>query len=122
MEHLYKLRDSKFQGELIEEFIQSIGIYPAGSLIELNSREVAVIVEQNKQYRLLPKIIILRDQKKKPVSKFKILDLSTFDQSDKYRPKIINSIPLGSYDIDAQEILDCILKTDKEWLVRRLFS
>ncbi len=122
MEHLYKLRDSKFQGELIEEFIQSIGIYPAGSLIELNSREVAVIVEQNEQYRLLPKVIILRDPDKKPVSKFKILDLSTFDQSDKYRPKIINSIPLGSYDIDAQEILDCILKADKGWLVRRLFS
>ncbi len=122
MEHLYKLRDSKFQGELIEEFIQSIGIYPAGSLIELNSREVAVIVEQNEQYRLLPKVIILRDQDKKPVSKFKILDLSIFDQTDKYRPKIINSIPLGSYDIDAQEILDCILKTDKGWLVRQLFS
>ncbi len=122
MEHLYKLRDSKFQGELIEEFIQSIGIYPAGSLIELNSREIAVIVEQNEQYRLLPKVIILRDPHKKPVSKFKILDLSIFDQSDKYRPKIINSIPLGSYDIDAQEILDCILKTDKGWLVRRLFS
>ncbi len=122
MEQLYKLRDSKFQGELIEEFIQSIGIYPAGSLIELNSREVAVIVEQNEQYRLLPKVIILRDQDKKPVSKFKILDLSIFDQSDKYRPKIINSIPLGSYGIDAQEILDCILQTDKGWLVKRLFS
>lgn len=122
MEHLYKLRDTRFQSELIEEFIQSIGIYPAGSLIELNSREIAVIVEQNEQHRLLPKVIILRDKDKTPVSKFKILDLSQFTGTDKHHPKIINSIPLGSYDIDSQEILDCIIKTDKSWLIKRLFS
>ncbi len=122
MEHLYKLRDTKFQSELIEEFIQSIGIYPAGSLIELNSREIAVIIEQNERHRLLPKVLILRDANKNPVKTFKILDLSGFDNTDKHCPKIINSIPLGSYDINSSEILDSILKTDKSWLLKRLFS
>ncbi len=122
MEHLYKLRDTKFQSELIEEFIQSIGIYPAGSLIELNSREIAVIIEQNAAHRLLPKVLILRDADKNPVNTFKILDLSGFDSTDKHCPKIINSIALGSYNIDSSEILDTIIKTDKSWLLKRLFS
>lgn len=122
MEHLYQLRDKKFQSELIEEFIQSIGIYPAGSLIELNSREVAVIVEQNEQQRLLPTVIILRDAQKKPVKKLKILDLSSLQGRDGSRPKIINSIPLGSYNIDSEEIINCISRIDRNWAIKKLFN
>jgi HD-GYP domain-containing protein (c-di-GMP phosphodiesterase class II) len=122
MEHLYSLRDSKFQAELIEEFIQSIGIYPAGSLIELNSREVAIIIEQNDNQRLLPKVMILRDGNKKPVELFKILDLSAINTSKSLPPRIVNSLPMGSYDIDAEEILQSVNKVDKGWIMRRLFG
>ncbi len=122
MEHLYSLRDSKFQADLVEEFIQSIGIYPAGSLIELNSREIAVIVEQNAQYRLLPRVMILRDCDKNPVDTLKILDLSTLETANGIAPKIINSIPLGSFDIDSDEILQSIQTADKSWLMKKLFS
>ncbi len=122
MEHLYKLRNIEFQKELIEEFIQSIGIYPAGSLIELNSKEIAVIVEQNEHHRLLPKVMILRDNEKKPVKLFKIIDLATFERQDGACPKIINSIPLGSYDINSSEIINSIQKADKNWVMKKLFS
>lgn len=122
MEHLYTLRDSKFQTDLVEEFIQSIGIYPAGSLIELNSKEIAVIVEQNSQYRLLPRVMILRDSEKNPVDTLKILDLATLQTDHGKQPKIINSIPLGSYNIDSNEILQSIQKADKSWLMKKLFS
>jgi HD-GYP domain-containing protein (c-di-GMP phosphodiesterase class II) len=122
MEHLYKLRDQQFQAELIEEFIQSIGIYPAGSLIELNSKEVAVIVEQNKKYKLLPNVLILRDNNKQPVNTLKILNLSTIFSKNGANPKIINSLPLGSYGIDADEIINSIQKVDKNWIMKKLFS
>lgn len=122
MEHLYSLRDTKFQAELVEEFIQSIGIYPAGSLIELNSREVAVIIEQNENHHLLPKVMILRDGNKKPVSMLKILDLSAIMSSTGQPPRIVNSLPMGSYDIDSEEIMESINKIDKGWIMRRLFG
>lgn len=122
MEHLYKLRGTQFQAELVEEFIQSIGIYPAGSLIELNSREIAVIVEQNEHHRLLPKVMILRDSQKKPVNSMKILDLSKLSTDQGIGPKIIDSIPLGSYDINADEIIESIQQADKNWLMKKLFS
>ncbi len=122
MEHLYTLRDAKFQEALVEEFIQSIGIYPAGSLIELNSREVAVIIEQNDHQRLLPKIMILRNSEKKPVELFKILDLAVLSTNSGPLPRIVNTLPLGSYDIDAEEILNSINKVDKGWILKRLFG
>ncbi len=122
MEHLYKLRNNQFQAELVEEFIQSIGIHPAGSLIELNSKEIAVIIEQNEQHKLLPKVMILRDSQKKTVSTLKILDLSTLKTDNGISPRIINSIPLDSYGIDSDEIINSIKKADKNWIMRKLFS
>ncbi|WP_198264221.1 HD-GYP domain-containing protein [sulfur-oxidizing endosymbiont of Gigantopelta aegis] len=122
MEHLYALRNSKFQSDLVEEFIQSIGIYPAGSLIELNSREIAVIIEQNTHYKLLPKVMILRDKEKNPVSTLKILDLASIHATHDAKPKIINSIPLGSFGIDSDEIINSLQKADKSWLMKKLFT
>ena len=48
---LYELRNIAFQEELCVEFIRSIGLYPTGTLVELNTGEVGVVVEQNLQRR-----------------------------------------------------------------------
>ena len=43
---LYEWRGKDFQAELVEEFIQAIGMFPAGTLIELTTGEVAVVVTE----------------------------------------------------------------------------
>jgi len=53
---LYELRDVEFQSDLVVEFIRAIGLYPTGTIVELNTGEVAVVVEQNFQRRLKPKV------------------------------------------------------------------
>ena len=40
---LYGLRDKDFQSELVEEFIQAIGIYPVGTMVELSSGQVGTV-------------------------------------------------------------------------------
>ncbi len=104
VEHLYNLRDVKFMSELVEEFICSIGIYPVGSIVELNSKEIAIIVEQNNKNQLMPKVLILRDINRRPVTLFKLLDLVEINQSTGIRPKIINTYPLGTFGINVEEI------------------
>lgn len=105
VEHLYKLRGKSFMAELIEEFICSIGIYPVGSIVELNSREIAIIVEQNSKNQLLPQVLILRDVDRKPVTLFKVLDLYQIGQgSGGIKPKIVNTYALGTFGIDVDEV------------------
>ena len=104
VEHLYNLRNKKFMSELVEEFISSIGIYPVGSIVELNSKEIAIIVEQNNKNQLLPQVLILRDNNRQPVNVFKLLDLYEINQSSDIRPKIINTYPLGTFGIDVEEV------------------
>ena len=57
---LYELRDVEFQPDLVVEFIRAIGLYPTGTLVELNTGEVAVVVEQNFKRRLKPRVMIVR--------------------------------------------------------------
>jgi HD-GYP domain-containing protein (c-di-GMP phosphodiesterase class II) len=55
-----------FQPTLLEQFIQCIGIYPVGSLIELNTGEVAIVVAHSRVRRLRPRVMIILDPRKKP--------------------------------------------------------
>jgi len=105
VEHLYSLRNKQFMPELVEEFIRSIGIYPVGSIVELNSKEIAIIVEQNTQNQLLPKVLILRDINREPVNVFKLVNLYEINQNDSnVTPKIINTYPLGTFGINVSEV------------------
>ena len=48
------LSGTGFQRELVEQFVQAVGMFPTGSLVELNTGEVAVVIEQNRVRRLRP--------------------------------------------------------------------
>ena len=115
VEHLYGLRNTQFMPELVEEFIRSIGIYPVGSIVELNSKEIAVIAEQNSQNQLLPKVLILRNANREPVDVFRLLDLYEIDQTKgNISPKIINTYPLGTFGINVSEVTEGLDRATKK--------
>ncbi|KAA1194282.1 HD-GYP domain-containing protein [Pseudohalioglobus sediminis] len=98
---LYEQRDKHFQAELVEAFIQAIGIYPAGTIVELTSGEVGIVVAESRKRRLLPKVILVLDRKKKPYPRPKIVDLQ--DTQTPYQDKpisIARSLEPGAHDID----------------------
>ncbi len=103
---MYDWRDRLFDGELIEKFIQCLGIYPVGSVVELNSGEVGIVFSVPPENRLLPKILLVRDARKKPYMPPKIIQLAQFkeeDQSAKY--EITKVLESNSYGIDLKKYL-----------------
>jgi HD-GYP domain-containing protein (c-di-GMP phosphodiesterase class II) len=72
---LYSSRDIGFQAELVEAFIQTVGIYPAGTLVELSSGEVGVVVAEYRTRRLRPKVMLLLDANKKKMKESVVVDL-----------------------------------------------
>ena len=52
---LKRLAGAWFQTELVELFIQAVGVFPTGTLVELNTGEVGVVVGQNRFRRLRPR-------------------------------------------------------------------
>jgi HD-GYP domain-containing protein (c-di-GMP phosphodiesterase class II) len=131
---LYELRNIQFQEELVVEFIRAIGLYPTGTLVELSTGEVAVVVEQNFERRLKPKVIVVLDAYKQMLGEYLLLDLS---EDDKRKQELLDSgkksryeiekieiardLEPGSYDVDIANIRDhYLMKNEKKGLMALL--
>jgi HD-GYP domain-containing protein (c-di-GMP phosphodiesterase class II) len=102
---LYEWRDIDFQAELVEEFIQAVGIYPAGTLVELSSGEIAVVVAEYRTRRLRPKVMVLLDADKQPLTEVRMVDLQTEKLTADGQPlEIANSLEPEAYGIDMAAI------------------
>ena len=72
---LNKLAGVEFAEEMVEQFVQAIGMFPVGSLVELNTGEVGVVVAQNRVRRLRPRVMLILDRDKQPQCTHETLDL-----------------------------------------------
>lgn len=75
LSYLYKERGTAFHADLVEQFIQCVGVFPVGSVVELNSGEVGIVITQNLVRRLKPRVMVVLDGKGNPMRPHKILDL-----------------------------------------------
>jgi HD-GYP domain-containing protein (c-di-GMP phosphodiesterase class II) len=102
---LYEHRTNLFQPELVEQFIQTCGIYPTGSLVELSTGQIGVITAVHSLKRLRPTVMLLLDELKAPLAQFVSLDLSIHEYDPQGRAINVKcGLPAGSYGIDPQEL------------------
>jgi HD-GYP domain-containing protein (c-di-GMP phosphodiesterase class II) len=102
---MHKWKDRVFNGWLIEEFIRCIGVFPVGSVVELNSGEVGVVISQNTIRRLQPRVLVVRDSNGNPVHPHKLLDLSRSPKATAEEPyRIRRTLEYGRSGVSAQDL------------------
>lgn len=67
MKSLLSDNGRRFDPDVLKIFIQSLGIYPLGSIVLLSDSSIGSVVETNAESPLRPKVKILIDQKGAPV-------------------------------------------------------
>lgn len=100
-------RDTHFDAQLVTKFIEWRGIYPPGSIVEMENGEVGIVLATNKRYKLRPKILMVLDELKEKRRKERIIDMSKLDldaSAQTYR--IIKAIPNHAFGIDLQDYVD----------------
>lgn len=101
---LYRSRGHAFAEELVYRFIGFIGIYPVGSLVELRTGEVGVVVASNEK-RLRPRLCILLDANHERLQSPYYLDLARTFQAPDGRPlEILRSLETGAHGLDPAEL------------------
>ena len=105
---LKELKDNSVYGglntALVEQFIHCTGIFPVGSLVELNTGEVAIVLTHNRSQRFLPNVMIILDANKFPYETPITVDLRTADPGPTGIPySIFSDLPMGAYKIDTNK-------------------
>jgi HD-GYP domain-containing protein (c-di-GMP phosphodiesterase class II) len=95
-----------FHAPLTQQYIQAIGVFPVGSLVELSSGEVAVVVRQNRAERLKPKVMTVTDANKLALTKPVYVDLAkeTLVRGKPAPLTISGGLPAGSYGLDEHHL------------------
>jgi HD-GYP domain-containing protein (c-di-GMP phosphodiesterase class II) len=108
------LAGKKFQKEVVNSFVQAMGMFPTGSLVELNTGEVAFVVEQSKSRRLRPRLMLVTNEEKQPLDSGKALDLSRVPDSGTSRKArwIVKGHEAGAFNLDPQNYVFGSRKSD----------
>jgi HD-GYP domain-containing protein (c-di-GMP phosphodiesterase class II) len=102
LEEIHSLRGFKFNGVLIDQLVQFLGMYPVSSLVDLNSGEVGVVIQQNSVRRLLPRVMILLNPDKTRNEFPAIINLINSPLTPSGEPyKIVRGLPPDSYGLSA---------------------
>lgn len=102
---MYRERGQLYQADLLEQFVQCLGAYPVGSLVELSTGEIGMVMAQNQVRRLFPRVMLLTDADKQLLQEFKPLDLrDTWAGVDPARISIRKGVAPGSYGLDPKEL------------------
>ena len=119
IDYLHGQRNHLFQDQLVDEFIQAVGLYPTGTLVELNTGETALILAQNPKQRLQPEVLLVLDQQMRPIDPPKKVNLKEYNESRTDVPvSIKRALIAGEHGLDANEILEA--HTTNRWDWRKL--
>lgn len=100
LKQMYEWRARDFHSGLVEQFIQCMGIYPIGSVVELNTGEIAVVVTMNRVRRLKPRVTVVLNANCKPYATPVTIDLMTQKTGDGRTYEIDRVLEPGVYGID----------------------
>ena len=108
---LMEMRDQQFDAELVLHFIEWLGIFPVGTLVQLHTGETGLVIEKNPNFKLRPKVVVLIDQEGQRCPP-KFMDMAQICVDQEGVPyRITASLPDGAkglslVDPEVQALLD----------------
>ena len=87
-----ELSGKLFHPGLLENFFRVIGVYPPGSLVELDTGEIGIVVKENRSDKERPRVEILYDSSGVRLDNPYVTDLTEKTDESKYLKSITRSI------------------------------
>lgn len=104
---IHRNKGAQFDAGLAVEFIRMIGVYPPGSIVEMTSGKVGIVVATHATSKLKPRVLLVRDEKKQPLTTFREVDLLKGTLENTGQPyKIAREVPDESYGIVMKDFIE----------------
>lgn len=89
---------------LFKFFINMVGVFPIGTLVMLNTRELGLVYESNQLFPDRPRVMIITDNKGNRTES-RVIDLAEKNVEDRYLRSIIKTMDPNKYKINLAEYL-----------------
>ncbi|WP_459867023.1 HD-GYP domain-containing protein [Endothiovibrio diazotrophicus] len=105
LQKLYAGREADFDRRLVDKFIQCVGIYPVGSLVELSSGEVGVVTAANQRAPTRPVVSLVINRKGERFERERIVNLLRVRRDHGGRPLGVKRVlDPGEYAVDSTRL------------------
>jgi HD-GYP domain-containing protein (c-di-GMP phosphodiesterase class II) len=98
LSQLYGLAGKQLRGDLVQAFVKTLGVYPVGSLVKLDSGYLAIVVEQHRDNLLQPVVRTIYNIKKREYIHPELLDLGRRLEA----PAIVSVESFSAWDMDPR--------------------
>ncbi len=103
---IYAMRETSFDSELVESFIKCLGIYPVGTVVQLNNGSTGIVIGMKPDQHLLPTVMVIRDHTGEIKQPPQVINLDRFrDHEGKPLLMINKVIQPNEVDIDLGEYI-----------------
>ena len=112
LQRLYEMRGKAVDDKLVLSFIECVGVFPPGSLVELDNGEVGIVLSNNTTDKLRPRVIVILDQNNDPQPQ-RVVDLAQPSMADgPSAVQIKSTLRNGSYDVDVDDYIRAGLRIE----------
>lgn len=103
---MYQLSAENFGCELVQEFIKCIGIYPVGSVVELVSGALGVVMTRDPSNKLQPVVMLVRDSHGREYRPRRFVSLAGQAMLDRGRDwRVRRVVEPKEYDFDLRRLV-----------------
>ncbi len=95
---------SRLDPLLLKFFVNLVGVYPIGTMVMLDTNELGLVYDNNKQSISRPRVIIIADNKGNRINEY-IVNLMEKNAEDAYKRSIIKTVDASKYKINLAEFL-----------------
>ncbi|MGE0344300.1 MAG: HD-GYP domain-containing protein, partial [Porticoccaceae bacterium] len=100
---IFENRGTQFDEEVALQFIQAVGPYPPGTLVELRNGMAGIVLAGKPRFRHLPTVLVLRDENKQPMEE-RTVELDLTDTGELSKEFLIKrTVPDGAFGISLRE-------------------
>lgn len=104
LDFMYKQKGRLFHPQMLDQFIQVIGIYPVGTMVRLNSGDIGFVIKQNKTWRMKPVVMVVMNKHKEKLETPVHIDLMNQPENKK-QISIQSDLPMDTYGLRVEDYL-----------------
>ena len=106
VEALQRLRITGTEGfgkDLVQDFIRFMGLYPVGSVVKLNSDDIAIVLSADPKTRMRPLVMLVRDGKGTEIRPHRLVNLAILPES---KLSVAGIVDPRKYGIDTAALFE----------------